>query len=131
MTEIPINTEVSIFTYYLIRRVPSNATITLYNKAVRQGDKLSSRDERLLRFILRHPRLLPSIDAGLALIHPHSEIRRRLYVLFAILESTPIYADYFLPINRNVFYILIAAGIGIRAIWRAIIGVVIIVGLSK
>ncbi len=37
------------------------------------------------------------LDAGLAVADPHSELRRRLYLMFAILESSPEYHELFLP----------------------------------
>ena len=83
---------------------------------------VSAHDKKLLAVVTKHPRLLPYIDGGIALSNPDSELRRRLYVMFAVLESTPDYWQYFLPVKRSDWYILAVAGSGIRSAWRGVIG---------
>jgi len=69
------------------------------------------------------------IDSGLALIKPHSEVRRRLYLMFAILESTPEYWKYFIPVRRSGWYIITIIGVGLRSVLRAIFGVILVKAL--
>ena len=49
--------------------------------------------ERLLRRAIRQPWLLGFIDGALALRRPGSGLRRRLRLMFAILETSPFYCD--------------------------------------
>jgi nucleoside-diphosphate-sugar epimerase len=53
------------------------------------------------RFVQRHTWALPFIDAGAGLLRPSSGVRKRVFLMAAILEATPLYADFFLaPLPR-------------------------------
>jgi hypothetical protein len=62
------------------------------------------------------------LDSGLALVRPHAELRRRLYLLFALLEATPEYADRFLPAARRPWYVIYIAWVGARAAVKGLLG---------
>jgi NADH dehydrogenase len=52
-------------------------------------------------FVQRHPWTLPFIDAGAGMLCPDSGVRQRVFLMTAILEATPLYADFFLaPVPR-------------------------------
>lgn len=46
--------------------------------------------------------------------------------MFAILEAMPEYAPYFLPRQRSGLYILVVGMVGIRAVAKALLGVVMV-----
>src|SRR5207249_778165 len=79
-----------------------------------------------LRFVRRHPWALPLVDAAAGLRHPQSELRQRLLLMAAILETTPDYAEFFLttPSPATVVWqgirsaVKIALGIPILAVAR-------------
>jgi hypothetical protein len=62
-------------------------------------DAPAGADAALLAFVRRHPRTLPLLDAATALRAPGSALRARLLLMAAVLETTPRYADAFLPVD--------------------------------
>ena len=67
-----------------------------------------------------------SIDSGLALFGRDSSIRRKIFIMLAILEASPDYCDYFLPRKRSPLYLFIVIWAGIRASIKAAIGSVML-----
>jgi hypothetical protein len=117
--------EARLFARYLIHKDASPQAIRLYQGAMHDS-KPGSTDRKLLNFMVSHPRSIGLIDAGLVFSDSYSEARRRLYVMFAILEASPEYADYFLPKKRNPFYIVVIGYAGIRAIIKAALGLALV-----
>ena len=118
--------QAAIFTKYLIGKQPDVQSISLYSQAVAHGASSNASDLKILAFIQKHPFWIGCVDGGLALVSPHSEVRRRIYIMFAILESQPVFWRSFLPVERNGGYLFFILFTGLRAIIRAIIGIVII-----
>lgn len=122
-----ISEQARVFGRYLLKREPSSRVQELFAKAMATnsgaGDK---QDQALLAFAVKHPHFLPLVDAGLALIKPNSEVRRRLYIMFSILEASPDYHQLFLPKKHPVWFLLVIVGTGIRAIARAVCGIIVI-----
>ena len=119
--------EATIFTKYLIGKQADRKTKDLYNRAISiSSTPLDKNDTAILNFLTKHPNTLGLLDAGLAVINPHSEVRRRLYLIFAILESTPLYWEYFIPVQRRPIYIFIIIAVGIRSIYRLLIGSILV-----
>lgn len=120
--------QAEIFGTYLI----PGATITpqikqLFAKTMQATEApLSDIDTKLLDAVLARPKRLCYLDAGAALLHPDAEIRRRLYVMFATLEANTDYWDEFLPKKRSPLYLFTVAGAGIRGVYRAIAGIILI-----
>ena len=116
-----------IFGKYLIKKTPNSPSVKKYGAAVKlHSKKLDNQDMRLLELIEKHPTLTPFVDAALAFVKPHSEVRPRIYLLFAILESTPEYWQEFIPKKRNPLYIFTIFSIGVRSVFRAIVGIVVV-----
>lgn len=59
-------------------------------------------DSAALRLARRHPRLLPLLDAGCALVRPDDPLRRWLLLAAAVLETDPAHARRFLPRRRSL-----------------------------
>jgi len=74
----------------------------------------------------KHPHLIGSIDAALCIADQNSEVRRRIYVMFSILEATPEFADAFLPKAHSGWYIFAVGYYGVRAVCKTIFGLVIV-----
>lgn len=117
--------EARTFTQYLVGRNASPQAIKLYAVAV-SDSKPSQADAKLIRFMVRHPHCIGFIDAGLVFTNPTSEARRRLYVIFAILEASKEYCDSFMPIKRSPLYILSIFYACIRAAAKAGVGVCLV-----
>ena len=121
------NHEIEVFGRYLVGRPVGSRVRKLYDTAMRSSSQvLDPIDQSLLRFVLRHPRLLGFIDAGLCIVRKDSEVRRRLFVAFSILEASPEYADSFLGRRRSARYVLAVSLFGVRAVCKALIGVVLV-----
>lgn len=116
-------TEALVFARYLAGSVPDERTVTLYMKAMKLRQvHLSARDDRIIRFVLRHRWALGFVDSALALNEPRSALRQKLLVMTAILETRPALADLFLPRERSVLYWFAAGWIGFRAVMKMIAG---------
>jgi hypothetical protein len=117
--------EARLFARYLIRSDASPQAIRLYQAAMRDS-RPSSADRKLLDFMVSHPCSIGLIDAGLVFRDAYSEARRRLYVMFAILEASPEYYDYFLPKKRSPFYLFFIGYAGVRAVIKAVLGLALV-----
>jgi hypothetical protein len=124
-----LDTEARIFTRYLIGRDVNPRTIKLYKSAMK-GRTPNTSDQKLLSHMVSHPGSIGFIDAGLVFHDASSEARRRLYVLLAILEASPEYYDLFLSKNRSPLYVLVICFTGIRAIFKAMMGLILIKAVS-
>jgi hypothetical protein len=117
--------EARIFTHYLIGKQADSQTIELYKAAV-SSSKLNDADQKLLHFMLSHPKTIGLIDAGLVFHNSSSEARRRLYTILAILEANAEYYDSFLSKDRNPLYILVIAYSCARAVVKALLGILLV-----
>jgi hypothetical protein len=125
--------EATEFFRYLQKHQPvDEQAVRLYCRALAANPgKPSIKDQKLLTFIRRHPWSIGFIDSGLAIRRSSSEVRRRLYVMFSILETRPNLADDFLPQARKWWYIFIVVLTGVRAVFKSIFGVVLVAGVSR
>ena len=123
MDDLSLRQEAEIFGRYLVKRPPGDAAKTLYSHAIRSTPTtIEIKDQKILQFILHNAWSIGLVDSGLALLKPASEVRRRLYIMFSILESTPECSDIFLAKKRNPFYLLIILLSGVRAIIKGLVG---------
>lgn len=119
--------EAGILARYLIRRVPDEPAVTLYVNAIKaRSHAMSERERRRLVFIRRHPWALGFVDAGLTLVDSAAELRRRIYIMFSILESSPRYHDRFLPRGRRWWYSAAVGATVIIGAIRTIIGTILV-----
>lgn len=124
--------EFEIFSRYLVRDLPGKHIKQRYEKIINASNsQTSASDTRILNFALNHPWSVGMLDGGSALIRPHTELRRRLYVLTAILEATPEYAHLFMTQQRSPLYLVVILFSGIRACLRAIAGIIFIKILGR
>ena len=115
--------QVEVLTKYLLGTTIKDARIdATYAHACQQTVQY----EKIVDYAFKHPSLLPFLDAGLVFLRPNSELRRRIHVVFAALESTPEHAKQFMPEKVSFVDFLQLMLVGIRAVLRAIIGVIII-----
>jgi hypothetical protein len=127
MGDLSLMQEAEIFGQYLLKRAPGEAAKTLYSQAISSTSvTIEINDQKLLRFVLHNTWSIGLVDSGLALLNPGSEVRRRLYMLFCILESSPEHHDLFLPKHRNSFYLLAVLFSGFHAVIKAIVGSVLV-----
>lgn len=119
--------EAEIFGRYLLGLSPNHTVKKLYNHAIQAtSPTITASDKKLLTFVLKNNRSIGLVDSGLAFLNPGSELRRRLFILFAILESDPEYADHFLTRKCNPIYLIIVVLSGVRAVIKTILGSLLI-----
>lgn len=112
---------------YLLKQRPDAKYKQLFIDAVESsGIPITKADNKLITFCVKHTWSIGFIDAGLALVSPQSELRHRLYLLFAIFESTPDYSDLYLPKKQPWFHIFKIGLVGILAGIKALVGVLMI-----
>jgi len=123
----PAQVEAERFARYLLGTSPDERVKGLYADALAAGGPpLGAHDDALLRFAVARPRGLGLLDAGLALTDPGAELRRRLHLMFAILEASPEYHDRFLPVERGPLYPLVVVLAGARGVVKAAVGVLLV-----
>jgi hypothetical protein len=121
------NSEARVIANYLLGITPSTPSEQLYEEGLRELDiRIDPNNARQWNICLRHPILLPFVDAGLAMIDPHNPIRRRINLMFAILETDPGLADKFLINTNKVSWYFQYAYYGSRAVFRSIVGLIIV-----
>jgi hypothetical protein len=119
--------EVAIFCHYLIGKEPNIQTRELYLRAETiLEEEVSQNQSKLIDAILRSPWKLPYYDAALALINPHHLLRIKLHRMFAILETQPDFAALFLGKSFGIWHFIKIILVGIRAVFRTFIGLIIL-----
>ena len=106
--------EMSVYCRYLMGKDADEQSLNLFAQAVRHQEvKLSENEQKLLHFLLHQPWSVSCIDAALGLFKPHHVLRRRMIIAFAILETNPLYYDFFRPrvIDRSHLAVLISKSI--------------------
>ena len=91
----------------------------------------SNYEQALWNSMLKSKWKMACIDAGLAFIDPNNNARRKLFTMLAILEASPNYTKYFLSRNFSFFYIFKVGLVGMRAVCRSMIGVLIVNSIKR
>jgi len=91
--------EAFAFSRYLLDGDPLPKMVERYASANRAllSESASPADRQLLKFSLAHRWAIPFLDAASAFLRPDSLLRRKIYIMAAILEACPRFADRFLP----------------------------------
>lgn len=124
--------EAEQMTFYLLSVPLMAAEKNRYSDAMKQFKIELSKYERLLwDAMLESKWKMACIDAGLAITDPNNNVRRKLFTMLAIMEASPNYTSFFLSENHSLLYLLKLAGAGIRAVFRTVIGIVIIKNIHR
>jgi hypothetical protein len=120
-------TEAIAFSRYLIGEEPDEQSVALYIAAQKKFDMaISAREASKLKFTLRFPGTLGMIDGALALVNPEHVLRKKLYIMFSILESGPKYHAYFLPQKHGSSHIIFILLTGLRASFNTLFGFILL-----
>jgi hypothetical protein len=122
----PLSAEATVLGRYILGRDVSPQLAERYASAcaVLHRGPHADADVAVVEFALRHPRLLPCLDAALGLRRPDALLRRKLLTLVAVLEASPDHADFFAP--RSVSKI---GAIARLAAWGAAAAVKCVAGM--
>ena len=126
--------EARIFGRYLVGREPTGVQIERYVAASRTHftAPLPADDAAVLAWVRRHPWSTGPLDAGAGLLRPGGSLRNRVLLMAAILETTPEFADAFLP--RQVGPLALAGRVavgGFVAVVNAAVGVLLYKALVR
>ena len=117
-----------LFGRYLVGREPTPAMIERYVAAnlTHFTEPLRADDAAVLAFVRRHPRSIGSLDAAAGLLRPGGPLRNKILLMAAILETTPEFADQFLPRQVGPLALVLQVGVaGAMAVMQAIVGAVL------
>jgi hypothetical protein len=118
--------EAKVFSRYLIGEEADEQSIQLYLSAnTKLNITLTDKEVKRLTFLLNNPSFIGMADGALAITDRESGIRKKIYIMFSILESRPAFSSYFLPKESNS-PILSLIGSGIRATWNTLIGLILL-----
>ena len=118
--------EARLFGRYLVGRDPTPIHVDRYVAASRAhfGDPLTSEDAAVLAWLRRHPWSVGMLDAAAGLFRPGGALRNRILLMAAILETTPEFADHFLPRQVGPLALALRVGVlGLVAVANALAGV--------
>lgn len=126
--------EARLFGRYLVGREPGDALVARYVAACRTHfpDAPRADDAAVLAFVRRRPWSVGMLDAASGLLRPGGPLRNRILLMAALLESTPEFADHFLP--RQVGPLALALRVGAAgaiAVANAVVGAVLLKALAR
>jgi hypothetical protein len=111
--------EAEILCAYLLDRPCADDVVVAYQEAVlaHQAD-LSPLQEQIWIKMLHHKSYLKLIDSGLAVTHPQSALRKRIFIMLCLSEAHTQYVDQFLPQTRGLLYLVkIGFRMGVAALY--------------
>jgi len=115
--------EAATLTFYLTNKAPTTKVVVLYDQALQQTPvETDQKQQKLWAFCMKHTWALGFIDAGLALTVPYHPIRKRLFIMLAILETQPAYNSYFLPRKRSKLHVFNIAFLMMNAVLKVVVG---------
>ena len=95
---------------------------SLYLQGCRKLIRMEAGPESL--FVRRHPWALPCLDGAAGLLRSHSDLRQRVFLMTAIIEATPLYAEFYLSAPRCARWIWLELAVqGVRYGITAITGI--------
>lgn len=91
--------EANLYSQYLIDQKPPQEMIKRYIDANRilNINRGSSLDNKVVQFSVSYPRSIPLLDAAAGFLQRDSLLRKKIYTMAAVLETSPKYTKEFLP----------------------------------
>lgn len=127
MPEIMQHKEVSVFCRYLSGKKATPTVALLYAEAIQKRFiPLTKKDERILNFLLNKPFFIGCVDGAMAFFAKDSAVRKRIFIMLAVLETLPEYAAGFLSRKHSFWYLFAIGARAFRAVYRLIFGFVIL-----
>jgi hypothetical protein len=119
--------EAIIFTSYLTGTRPSSDIIERYVHACEKLNlSFEGKDEKYTQVVLRRPFLLPFVDAALAPQPKKTYLRKKIWVMLAILETTTAYYPVFTSKNYSFAGWILIFYKGVRSVIKFLIGTIIL-----
>jgi hypothetical protein len=119
--------EAKILCKYLINRNINFQAQELYKKAITiHNFQPDVKDQRLESLAFKHPYFIGFIDGGMALVLKQSTLRKKIFLMLAILETIPEYSDMYLSKEQSFTEFLKMIYFGIRGVIRGIFGLILV-----
>lgn len=121
--------EARLFARYLVGRDPSPVHVERYVAASRTHfpDPPAADDAAVLAWIRRHPWSVGLLDAASGLARPGGALRNRILLMAAVLETSPEFADDFLPHQPGPLALILRIGVaGTIAVASAVAGLLLL-----
>ena len=125
----PLEIEARCFARYLVGCAPTGELAARYARANRAlfPEPAGEADEALVAFVRRHPWAVSLLDAACGWLRPGARLRDKIVVMAAVLETTPEFADEFLPRTAGPTALVTRlAGLGLVAAARALLGALLL-----
>ncbi len=101
--------EPDVLSHYLLKVEIGHRENLLYRCGIQNGGfELSPFEAQLFSHLLKYPFCCAAYDAILGVFQPQNQIRKRLYLMLSILETSPAYAEGFLGVHGRWACIRIA-----------------------
>jgi len=112
---------------YLLGKAADERSLQLFEGAIQHEATILSDDEIiLLEFMIRNPWSIGSIDACMGLFFHNHRLRKRMTIAFAILETNPMYFDFFRPRVFGPTYFLNLSVSAVKELFMALTGRIIL-----
>jgi hypothetical protein len=126
--------EARLLACYLIDSEPPPEMVVCYVDANRKLDAcaVNEHDARMMKFVLAHPWSVPLLDAAAGFLQPDSLLRKKIYIMAAVLEASPRFAQQFLPksLSYSKLFVNLTTNVFTAGI-KVIIGIPIFYFLRK
>lgn len=114
----------------MINEAPGENETALYIKA-NQGLNLDpSFEKRLWDVMLNNRKMFGIFDAGLALVKPDSLIRKKIMIMLAVLEASPLHCHRFLAVPYKLTHLLFIGQKAFFSVLKSIAGFVVVKAYS-
>ena len=115
--------EAEIIVRYLVGRPASAGVRESYALALQNVPvSFNEQQKSMWDTCMKHPWLVPHVDAWLAFTHPGHPFRKRIFIMLGVLETQADYSDYFLPSTASFFQPVAILFRGVWAITKILTG---------
>lgn len=117
--------EAQVLSRYLIGEKCSDQTAHHYAEAIlKLNATFTESEQKTWNSMIEFTFYLKLVDSGLAVINPQSPLRKRIFIMLTLLESSPDHVKYFLPQERSIWYIIPLGFTAALSAWFMIAGAI-------